>query len=124
VWKCSFPSRDVGYATVQSYDERPEVTRRYVAKTIDGGDTWTELPLVDDARVREFGVGFLDELTGWVGAVPGGFQTTDGGKTWMPVDIGKATNKIRLLPSPGGGAVGYAIGVDVYKLVVPARVSH
>jgi hypothetical protein len=33
--------------------------------------------------------------------------------------MGKATNKIRVLKTPDGGAVGYAIGVDVYKLVVP-----
>jgi photosystem II stability/assembly factor-like uncharacterized protein len=120
-WKCAFPTRDVGYATVQSYDERKEASGvRYVAKTTDGGETWTELPLVDDAKVREFGVAFLDAKTGWVGAMPHGFQTTDGGKTWSVADMGKATNKIRLLASPDGGTVGYAIGTDVYKLVVPA----
>jgi photosystem II stability/assembly factor-like uncharacterized protein len=119
VWKCAFPSASVGYATVQSYDERKEVTKRYVAKTVDGGETWMELLLVDDARVQEFGIGFLDESTGWVGAMPGGFQTIDGGKTWSSVELGKATNKVRLLKTPQGGAVGYAIGVDVYKLVVP-----
>lgn len=118
-WKCAFPTDKVGYATIQSYDEDPRATKRYVAKTIDGGETWTELALVDDAKVREFGVGFLDEAVGWVGAAPGGFQTTDGGKTWSRVELGKATNKIRILHPKGGGAIGYAIGVDVYKLVVP-----
>ncbi len=121
VWKCAFPSAKVGYATVQSYDESADASRRYVAKTSDGGETWTELPLVNDARVREFGVGFLDEETGWVGAMPGGFQTVDGGKTWTPAEIGKATNKIRILHTQDGGAVGYAIGFDVYKLVVGAN---
>jgi photosystem II stability/assembly factor-like uncharacterized protein len=130
VWKCSFPSAKVGYATIQSYDEEAAATDagapdpnarrpRYVAKTTDGGETWTELPLTDDAKVREFGIGFADENTGWVGAVPGGFQTTDGGKTWTAADIGKATNKIRVLHTPSGGAVAYAIGFDVYKLVAP-----
>jgi hypothetical protein len=33
--------------------------------------------------------------------------------------MGKATNKIRILHPKNGGAVGYAIGVDVYKLVIP-----
>jgi photosystem II stability/assembly factor-like uncharacterized protein len=131
VWKCSFPSAKVGYATVQSYDTEvspppgappvdPAARRtRYVAKTTDGGETWTELPLTDDPKVREFGIGFADETTGWVGAMPGGFQTNDGGKTWTPADIGRATNKIRVLHTPGGGVVGYAIGVDVYKLIAP-----
>jgi photosystem II stability/assembly factor-like uncharacterized protein len=119
-WKCAFPSAKVGYATIQSYDEDPKVTKRYVAKTIDGGETWTELPLVDDAKVREFGIGFLDESVGWVGAAPGAFQTIDGGKTWTPVELGKATNKIRILHSKDGALVAYAIGVDVYKLIVPA----
>jgi photosystem II stability/assembly factor-like uncharacterized protein len=122
VWKCSFPSDKVGYATVQSYDEdavKKGVTERYVAKTVDGGDTWRELPLTDDGAVREFGIGFLDEQVGWVGAVPGGFQTIDGGATWTRVEMGKATNKIRILKSEDGSAVGYGIGVDVYKLTVP-----
>jgi photosystem II stability/assembly factor-like uncharacterized protein len=116
VWKCAFPTHEVGYATVQSYDPDKTTSKRYVAKTTDGGETWSELPLVDDYEVREFGVGFIDTTTGWVGAAPHGFQTTDGGRTWTATDFGKAVNKIRLLPTPGGGFVGYAIGVDVYKL--------
>src|SRR5262249_47275950 len=32
-WKLGFPARDVGYATVQNYDERPEIAQRVVAKT-------------------------------------------------------------------------------------------
>ncbi len=121
VWKCSFPSEKVGYGTVQSYDEdavAKGVTQRYVVKTTDGGETWRELPLVNDGTVREFGVGFLTEEVGWVGAVPGGFQTIDGGATWTPVTMGKAVNKIRLVNNPDGSAVGYAIGTDVYKLTI------
>ncbi len=83
-----------------------------VAKTVDGGNTWTELPLTRDFAVREFGVAFLDEQVGWVGATTTGFETRDGGKTWAPVNMGKAVNKIRLLDG-----TGYAIGTDVYKLV-------
>jgi photosystem II stability/assembly factor-like uncharacterized protein len=117
VWKCAFPSAEVGYATVQSYDESPRATQRYVAKTVDGGETWRELPLVDDAPTREFGIGFLDEKVGWVGAAPGGFQTVDGGASWTRVEMGKATNKIRFVRG-AGGVVGFAIGVDVYRLDV------
>lgn len=117
-WKGSFPSRNVGYATVQSYDPDPANSQRYVVKTNDGGKTWKELPLVNDAKVREFGIGFHNERIGWVDAASGGYQTTDGGATWTPVEMGRAVNKIRVLPN-GNGFVGYAIGTDVYKLDVP-----
>ncbi len=117
-WKISFPTRQVGYVTVQSYNPDPAASKRYVAKTVDGGKTWTEIPLVDDAKVRQFGVAFLDEKTGWVGAVPGGFETTDGGASWRRVEMGAAVNKIRLLKS-GEDWTGYAIGVNVFKLGKP-----
>ncbi len=85
-------------------------------ETRDGGETWTELPLINDASVREFGIAFADEKWGWVGGLQTSFQTTDGGKSWAPVTLGTAVNKIRLLKTPTG-LVGYAIGVELYKLV-------
>ena len=114
-WKGSFPTAKIGYATIQNYDPDPANSRRYVVKTTDGGRSWKELPLVDDARVRQFGIGFQDARIGWVGTSTGGFQTVDGGKTWTPVELGRAVNKIRVLPTDDG-LVAYAIGVDVYKL--------
>jgi photosystem II stability/assembly factor-like uncharacterized protein len=114
-WKCSFPTEKTGYVTIQSYNPDKSVTKRYVAKTTDGGETWAELELTDDFACREFGIAFADENTGWVGAVPTGYQTTDGGKTWTKADFGTAANKIRLLKTPTG-LVGYAIGLNVYKL--------
>jgi hypothetical protein len=72
---------------------------------------------VHDFAVREFGVFFLDENVGWVGATTTAFETRDGGRygraTWAPVNLGKAVNKIRLLEG-----TGYAIGTEVYKLIV------
>ncbi len=114
-WKLSFPTRDVGYCTVQSYDPDPTALARFVAKTTDGGKTWTEHKLVDDHRFREFGVAFLDENVGWVGAMPHGMATTDGGKTWSRVDFGNAVNKIRLIRSDEG-VTGFAIGLDVHRM--------
>lgn len=114
-WKLSFPSDTVGYCTVQSYDPDPAASRRFVAKTTDGGRSWTEIPLVDDHAVRAFGVAFTDEATGWVGAMPHGFQTTDGGATWTKASFGNAVNKIRLVRGEGG-TTAYAIGVDLHKL--------
>lgn len=120
-WKISFPSRETGYVTVQSYNPDPAASQRVVAKTTDGGKTWAEIPLVDDAKVRQFGVAFIDDATGWVGAVPGGFATTDGGKTWTPADMGPAVNKIRVMKTDTGWT-GFAIGVEVRRLdTVAAR---
>ncbi|MBL9148670.1 MAG: hypothetical protein JNM94_08255 [Phycisphaerae bacterium] len=117
-WKIAFPTRDVGYVTVQSYNPDPTVTARVVAKTTDGGKTWTELPLASDAKVRAFGVAFLDASRGWVGAMPHGFETTDGGATWNRVDFGNAVNKIRVLPA-ADGTHAFAIGTEVWKTFVP-----
>lgn len=111
-WKFSFPSRQVGYATVQNYEDG--ATRRVVVKTTDGGASWRELPLVDDARVRQFGIGFVNENWGWVGTTTTGFETRDGGASWAPVAMGQAVNKIRVLRS-GSGIRAYAIGVQVHR---------
>jgi photosystem II stability/assembly factor-like uncharacterized protein len=114
VWKMSWPSRRVGYATVQSYDEAAG-NKRVIVKTVNGGKTWTEMPLVDEAGVREFGIGFLDEKRGWVGTNKTGYETNDGGKTWAPVAMGRAVNKIRVTRS-GTAVRVFAIGVDVHRL--------
>ena len=114
-WKFSFPSATVGYCTIQSYNPDPSASQRFVAKTEDGGRTWREIPLVDEHRVRAFGVAFLDADTGWIGAVPHGFLTVDGGATWTKAAFGNAVNKIRLL-RVADGVTGYAIGTEVHRL--------
>jgi photosystem II stability/assembly factor-like uncharacterized protein len=113
IWKASFPTREVGYATIMSYDEAHPA--RFVAKTTDGGASWQELPLDAAAGTIEFGIGFASPELGWIGTGPGGLQTRDGGRTWTPVELGQATNKIRIVPAPGG-FVAYAIGVEVHRL--------
>jgi photosystem II stability/assembly factor-like uncharacterized protein len=115
VWKMNWPSRKVGYATVQSYDEAAG-NKRVIIKTMDGGKSWKELSLVDEAGIREFGVGFVDEKRGWIGTTKTGFETKDGGKSWVRVEFGKAVNKIRIIPKAGGGKAVYAIGVDLHRL--------
>jgi NADPH:quinone reductase-like Zn-dependent oxidoreductase/photosystem II stability/assembly factor-like uncharacterized protein/alpha-beta hydrolase superfamily lysophospholipase len=119
-WKFSFPDANTGYCTIQSYDPDPAAAARFVAKTLDGGRSWYEVALTDDHAVREFGIAFLDADTGWVGAVPHGFVTTDGGATWHDADIGNAVNKIRLLRSDAG-VTGFAIGTEVRRMRLSAR---
>jgi len=114
VWKGFFPTRQVGYATLQNDDEDAANVQRYVLKTVDGGRTWNELPLARDHGLTEFGVGFASESLGWVGTTRGGFETRDGGASWHPVDLGRNVNKIRVV-ADGSRAVAFAIGSDVYK---------
>ncbi|MFM7746714.1 MAG: hypothetical protein ACKO7X_02220, partial [Bacteroidota bacterium] len=59
--------------------------------------------------------GFLDENHGYVGTMKSGYETRNGGKTWIPVQLGKACNKIRIYKDSKGNPYGYAIGVDVMK---------
>jgi photosystem II stability/assembly factor-like uncharacterized protein len=117
-WKLSFPSDKIGFVTIQSYNPDPNVKQQRIAKTTDGGDTWTEINLVEDPTAREFGIGFLDENHGFVGTMSSGFETLDGGKSWKKVDLGRACNKIRIYKNDQGKFYGYAIGVDVYKLIL------
>jgi len=115
-WKIAFPSPKVGYVTIQSYNPDTNVKQQRVAKTTDGGNTWVELNLVEDAGAREFGIGFIDENHGFVGTMNSGFETFDGGVTWQKIDLGRACNKIRLYKDEQGATYGYAIGVNVFKL--------
>ena len=98
----------------------------------DGGGSWTARDMSSQAGML-LDVKFVDARTGFLCAGSDSeveqshaliLKTRDGGASWTRVEMGKATNKIRLLKNAdgaAGGAVGYAIGVDVYKLTVGAR---
>jgi len=117
-WKMQMVNGNIGYATLQSYNpDTTQVQQRFI-KTTDGGKRWKEGKLCSDYRARSFGVGFADTENGFIGTLNTGYQTHDGGKSWTPVNLGRACNKIRMLRDPGGKLYGYAIGVDVYKLKV------
>jgi len=115
VWKCSFPKGPIGFATVQSYDTTR--SQQTILKTSDWGRNWEELILTENAKARQFGIGFLDELRGWVGTFEGGFYTADGGKSFTAVPIAKGANKFQILRNTSGQAIAvYAIGSEVQKL--------
>ncbi len=113
IWKASFPTSNVGYATVQSYD--PERVEQLIVKTTDGGNTWTEKSLTQNAGARQFGIGFVDEKHGWVGTMAGGFYTKDGGLSFTPAPIARAANNFSIIPTSQGVDV-YAIGTEVQKV--------
>jgi photosystem II stability/assembly factor-like uncharacterized protein len=115
-WKISFPTRKVGYASIQSYNPDPAVKQQRIIKTTDGGDTWVELNVCEDAQARQFGIGFIDENHGYLGTMSSGYETKDGGNSWTKIDLGTACNKIRFYKE-GEQTYGYAIGVQVLKFV-------
>lgn len=46
-----------------------------IVKTVDGGKSWNEVPLMDEVGIGEFGVGFTDEKRCAVETTKGGFET-------------------------------------------------
>ena len=111
-WKMSFPTKEIGYATVQSYDEKN--ANQLFIKTTNGGKSWVEMPLTQDAAARQFGIGFIDADRGFIGTRQQGFATQDGGKSWTPApDMGPAVNKVRVAAT---GKTAFAIGVQVSRL--------
>ena len=115
MWKAWFPSRQIGYASIQS-------TQRYIAKTINGGESWTELPLVNTG-IREFGIGFINDSVGWVGGENTGYQTLNGGQTWTNKNIGQYANKFSIVKNPDGSNTAYAIGLRIFKMSTSAPTS-
>ena len=113
IWKAWFPSHQIGYATIQSYDSN--TSQRYISKTTDGGLTWNELPLVNSA-IREFGIGFINDTVGWVGGENTGYQTLNGGLTWTNKNIGQYANKFSIVKDVNGNYTAYAIGLRLFKM--------
>lgn len=119
VWKISFPSDQVGYVAVQDATQGPPT----FAKTIDGGKTWTEMPLPQQGTSSKnpypaIGVGFITENVGWMspedGTMPT-YVTTDGGNTWTPDPALKSPiNRFRFVDKN----TAYAVGASVWKLSV------
>jgi photosystem II stability/assembly factor-like uncharacterized protein len=117
-WKMFFPSKKIGYASIQSYNPDSTVSIQHFIKTTNGGKTWKEGELCNDFKARSFGVGFIDDIHGFIGTVNSGYETKDGGKTWTKTDMGRACNKIRIVKKPNGAVYGYGIGVSVLKLTM------
>jgi photosystem II stability/assembly factor-like uncharacterized protein len=110
-WKGTFVNLKVGFASIQTYDSNRE--QQVVVKTVEGGETWAEMPLVHNAKARH-GIGFATPEIGWVGSATGGFETRDGGRTWHQVPLAPAANKIRTLAADGTPMI-YAIGTEVQR---------
>lgn len=129
VWKIFFPSRNIGYGSIEYtgnftnyFDIGPYNT--YFVKTTDGGQTWTEHPFIPS--YDEEGCGFINDTVGWIGGWTGlSYKTMDGGNTWN-VDSSFAYSSIpHTQPLPYinrfrkfGDSLFYASGNTIYKLML------
>ena len=107
-WKINFPSRRVGYISLQRNAGSPT----YFLKTTDGGLTWTE-KLFSSSNYYVQGIGFATETRGWLGGNSSQptYGTTNGGDTWFPDTFGVRVNRFRMISD----SVGYSTGQGVYK---------
>ncbi|MFN8398288.1 MAG: T9SS type A sorting domain-containing protein [Bacteroidia bacterium] len=136
LWKVFFPSRMVGYASVQSDIDHvgPSPDSIWVLKTTDGGLTWNEKSVRTFGFFKLQGIGFINDQVGWVGGdccQATIFKTTDGGDTWAPTTgfgvqtppyntfHGFTLNRFRKF----GDTLMYAAGNTVYKMDTTATVG-
>lgn len=127
-WKMSWPSPNVGYATLQQNGSYNTVV---YYKTTDGGVNWASngIPLTSFGAASFFlqGIGFANENEGWMGgsstvSEPFNFiTTTNGGLTWSVAGYSntRSINRIRFL-SP---TFGYASGQKLHLFRVPLAIA-
>lgn len=110
-WKFSFPTPQVGFASIEFHYNIPPPTDGYVLKTTDGGQTWTEMLVPGGGSMQ--GTGFLTPEIGWTSGRGFTSVTTDGGQTWQQIPLdGGIINRFRFL----GDSLGFAGGQRVYRL--------
>ena len=128
-WKIQFLNWQLGFVSLENRNGAA------ILKTIDGGQTWKRIGVNDPQRNVDLeGVGFIDEMIGWVGGWghrvdPGrGITsgTTDGGATWFDAnDVGAFLNRFRFFPG-GKPVAGYASGDTIYQCIAsdPLEDAH
>lgn len=136
-WKLTFPTRLVGYASVEQLDDPQDGSYDgVVLKTVDGGQTWSELRIPGGGSLQ--GIGFLTAEVGWASGRGRTSMTTDGGVTWAtlpPTRSGLRNNGTGPLIPGGqldgdvnrfrfsGDSLAYAAGHKLYRLRAPMPVA-
>lgn len=126
VWKIFFPSRNIGYGSIEYTGNLSDGGNynTYFVKTTDGGQTWTEHPFIPN--YDEEGCGFINDTVGWIGGWTGmSYITKNGGNTWaLDSSFGISSipgtqplpyiNRFRKF----GDSLFYASGNTIYKLML------
>lgn len=111
-WKFSFPSRDIGYASVDT-EPLTNVDTAYFLKTEDGGRSWRRIPFYR-GQYRAQGIGFANDNTGWMGSFLRDrptLRTEDGGVSWIETNFGNRINRFRFIDD-----TGFAAGHRLYRM--------
>ncbi len=110
-WKLDFPSRNIGYASVESWIGMDSIP---VLKTTDGGLTWQE-KLWSIPLWYAQGIGFINDTVGWCGSALNQVkETTDGSDTWNVVPFVENFNRYRKI----NDTLAYASGNRIWKYSV------
>lgn len=129
-WKISFPSPLVGYVSVE-YGSNNNGQPAKVLKTLDGGVTWTPIPVTGSvSRNGLQGIGFISEDEGWASGRGVTSYTSDGGATWQQLrdwaPVEQTDNSGNVLAGPEGqldGSVNRILIVnDTLAVAVGRRV--
>ncbi len=129
-WKMSWPSANVGYASLQQNGSYSTVI---YYKTTDGGATWSSngIPLasIGAATFALQGIGFVSTNEGWMGgsssmSLPYNqnfIHTTNGGLTWVTEGYNntRGMNRIRFVNS----TLGYGSGQQLHVFRVPLAIT-
>jgi len=120
-WKLTFPTRDVGYASIE-YSTNDESRPAKVLKTVDGGLTWSELGIAGSTqRLGLQGIGFVTPDTGWASGRGTTSVTIDGGQTWTQIadyspttHTGQLDGKVNRIFTVSD-TLAFAVGRRVYR---------
>ncbi len=112
-WKISFPTETTGYVSVEYPFVNSTGNEAKVLKTVDGGQSWTELAVSDSRDPAGLqGIGFVSENVGWPSGRGTASITTDGGETWRQIDdLDGIVNRIRLV----NDTLAFAVGRRAYR---------
>ena len=102
--RLAFPSAHAGYAVSQGIGKSGSV----LAKTEDGGATWTPQLILPGEDAREGALIFTNQKMGVLRAGAKMFRTTDGGQTWTGA-IGQIGGKpdVKFADDNVGWAIAY-----------------
>lgn len=110
--KVIFTSSTVGYLIGNKY----QGFKGRVLKTIDGGNTWTEILIVTIPDCGFLNVAyFTDDNHGWLGGEHYNFVTTNGGATWT--EILTNANVVRGMYFKNNLEGFYTTGYNIYKTI-------
>lgn len=114
-WQIQFSANDAYFDSVKAIDAQtafafgwvpPPFAQSYWMRTIDGGQTWTNLATGPSASAS---VDFVDRNTGWMVQGSGISKTVDGGMHWtLETYAPQLLNAVSFADAQNGWAVGWS----------------